>query len=299
MIVLLFVMYALLATMYTIAKAVLAYSQPLFFVAFRMTLAGLMLLSYDLFCTKRLRSVAWRRDGVLLVQLILFHIYLVYVLDLLALTEMTSYRSALWYSLTPFFTAFFAYLLHLETITWKKIAGLCIGFIGMTIDTPPMVDGFDFSFGLRWYDICTIIAAASGSYGWITFKRLSDRGEYSTFFLNGFAMLCGGLLTGITSAITELRFGYPVISWWPFLQLTLSIILLGNIFFYSLYGYMLRFYTTTFLSFAGFLCPFFAGLFGWFFLAEPISSTFFLSLFLVCIGLYVFHHDELTKTTGR
>ena len=62
-----------------------------------------------------------------------------------------------------------------------------------------------------------------------------------------------------------------------------------------LYGYLLKSYTTTFLSFAGFLSPLFGALYGWVFLSEKISWHFYLSCAIVFAGLYLFYQDELTQ----
>lgn len=286
-------LYALCASMFTIAKAVLLYAQPVFFIGIRMLAAGALLLGFDRVRLGRFYVIA-KDDWWLFIQLILFHVYVVYVFDLLALQYMTSARSALWYSLTPFFTAGIAYFVLSERLTTKRAVGLAIGFAGMLFEVLAEVDIGQLSpKGI--YDLYMLLAVGAGAYGWIVFKQLQLRpAGYSTFFINGLAMFVGGLMALATSALFEQwHIQSPVTHVLNFLLLTGLIVVLGNVMYYSLYGYLLRFYTNTFLAFAGFLCPLFAALFGWFFLHEPLSWRFFVSVGFVCFGLYLFYQDEL------
>jgi drug/metabolite transporter (DMT)-like permease len=72
-------------------------------------------------------------------------------------------------------------------------------------------------------------------------------------------------------------------------------IIIANIIFYNLYGYLLHFYSATWLSFVGFITPLFAALYGWLFLNETIGWAYFISIFIVFWGLYLFYQDELKK----
>lgn len=287
------VLYLLCASMFTIAKAVLLFARPIFFIGVRMTVAGMLLLGFDRYKQGKFTAIA-SSDRWLFAQMIVFHIYLVYVLDLIALEHMASARSALWFSMTPFFTAIIAYFLLGEYLTIKKIIGLAIGFCGVLIEMLSSC-GTGQMAPEGVYDMYMLIAVASGAYGWILFKKLQLKpAGYSSFFINGFAMFFAGLCALVTSCYYESWFtALPVTDVWSFALLTSSIIVLGNIMYYSLYGYLLRFYSTTFLAYAGFLCPIFAGCFGWLFLCELLSVQFFISVLCVCCGLYLFYQDEL------
>jgi len=59
-----------------------------------------------------------------------------------------------------------------------------------------------------------------------------------------------------------------------------------------MYGYLLKQYSATFLSFAGFSTPLFAALFGWLFLSELVTFHFFVALGLLTVGLGIFYRDE-------
>ena len=153
---------------------------------------------------------------------------------------------------------------------------------------------------LSWPEIVMLFSVVSACFGWIMVRKLGRAG-YSMLFINGVGMLGGGLLSFCTSFIFE---GAPAFKTAVGNGLTdvavvvgyiALLILLANVLFYNLYGYLLHKYTATFLSFAGFLTPLFAALYGWFFLGESVSSSFFLTIFFVLIGLYLFYQEELRQ----
>lgn len=295
---LIIILYAICASMFTISKSALSFSTPLFFMSFRMLGSGILLfgyLAYEFYRFRQKIAFSWA-DRLILVQVVLFHVYFAYVFDLWALKKITSIESAFIYNLSPFMAAFFSYLWFGEKMTLKKWLGLSLGFLSLV---PVFVgEGFDFSLLFsNWIPkLVTLAAVSSSAYGWIVVRVLMQKG-YSTIFVNAFSMFIGGFLALISSLSYEYNLWspFPVSEWGNFLWYTFLIIIVANIAFYNLYGYLLKFYTATLLSFAGFMCPFFAAIFGWFFLNEPIGLKLLISLFLVCIGLYIFYHEELKQ----
>lgn len=289
-------LYALCASTFTICKALLDYVKPFFFIGIRMLIAGGILLAYSFWQNRSSFSIA-KKDRWLFVQIILFHVYFAYILDLWSLQYITSSKSSFLYNLSPFLAALFSYFYFSEKMTMKKWLGLLIGFSGflpeilLKSSTAPLSSSFLLSFP----ELVLLVAVASGVYGWITLRKLVKNGEYSPIVVNGIGMVGGGLLALITSFFVEGWAVNPVMDFWPFAKLTALIILVGNILFYNFYGFLLTRYTATFLSFAGFTTPLFAALFGWLFLGEMVNWTFFLSIFVVCIGLYIFYQEELKQ----
>jgi drug/metabolite transporter (DMT)-like permease len=288
-------LYALCASMFTISKFVLGYSQPIFFMAMRMIGAGVLLGGYYIFRAKKAiaqYAQSTLSDWFLFVQIILFHVYITYICDLCALQQLTSIESSFIYNLSPFLSALFSYIWFAERMTSKKWMGLLLGFSSLLPDliTEPV------RFSHKLYPlIITFIAVVSSAYGWVIVRKLvKDRG-YSPIYVNSIGMFCGGLAALITSYITESWVSSPVSNWSFFIQGTLLIIVVSNLLFYNLYGFLLTFYTATFLSLAGFLCPFFTALFGYFILHEPIPHYFIISNILVCIGLLVFYQEEIKQ----
>lgn len=293
--VLLLFSYALIAISFTLAKAVLTYSAPIFFVGVRMVISGLILLGY----------CVWRNPGMLVIKkkdyanfalIVLMHVYLTYIFDLVALQYMSSFKGAFIYNLSPFITVLFSYLYFNEVMTPKKWLGLLIGFAGFLpelIAQSPGEPTAGIGF-LSWAELMMIGSVVTGVIGWIVMRQLV-KDDYSPMAINGIGMFVGGVLSFITSGIFETWDPFPVTEWWPFLKITFAIIIVANLVYYNLYGYLLRTYTATFMSFAGFLCPLFAAAFGWYFLDEQVSGTFFFSLLVVVIGLTIFYQEELRQ----
>lgn len=290
-------LYALCATTFTISKWGLAYSEPLFFVALRMLLAGVILGGYCLikkeFLITHELGKSLRRDWFLFAQIVIFHIYLTYVCDLCALKSISSIESSFIYNLSPFIAALCSYFWFSERLSPKKWLGLFLGFSAMVygiLDPSRSISLFEHSIPR----LVTLLAVASSAYGWVVVRALVKKG-YSPLFINGFGMFIGGALALITSYLFESWHPLPVTEWIPFLQAVIFLVVVANIIFYNLYGYLLNYYTATLLSFAGFLCPLFVSLFGYFFLGESISIRLLIAFFFVCIGLFLFYHEELKE----
>ncbi len=279
--------------MFTVSKWGLTYSEPIFFVAVRMLLAGVLLLGYLL-----LRKIpgpgirAFFNDWWLFAQIVLFHIYLTYICDLCALKDIASVESAFIYNLSPFIAALFSYAWFGEVMTPKKWIGLGLGFGSSLVLL--FHAGLQNPLAYSWPRLLTLLAVISASYGWIIVRALVKKG-YSPILINGVGMVFGGAIAMLTSLKAETWAPYPVKEWIPFIQATILIVVLANIIFYNLYGFLLKKYTATFLSFAGFMCPLFAALLGYFFLGETFPPRLFISFALACVGLVLFYHEELKQ----
>jgi len=201
-------------------------------------------------------------------------------------------------------------------MTQKKWFGLFIGVFGLLpvlyADAPQeQITGEIMFFSTA--EIALLIGICCAAYGWIVMKQLTYHKGYSPLTMNGFAMFVGGILLFASSFLLE---GWPTITHSPETDIPfitslfsayisapvvmvifylLCLILVANIIFYNLYSYLLHHYSATFLSFSGFTCPLFAALFGWFFLGEQISLSFFITVVGVSIGLIIFYQEELKK----
>lgn len=108
-------------------------------------------------------------------------------------------------------------------------------------------------------------------------------------------MLVGGLLATIHSYLTEAWNPIPVTETLPFLQGAIALMIVSNFVAYNLYGHLLKRFTATFISFAGFTTPIFTALFGVLFLQETITWPFALSSCIVFVGLFLFNQEELKE----
>lgn len=293
---LVFVLYALFASVFTIAKTGLEYSQPLFLVGSRMFAAGILMLGYQ-YIFHRQEFGFQRKHLWQLFRLALFNIYLTNALEFWGLKYLTSFKTCFIYSLSPFVSALFSYMMLSEKMNLKKWLGLGVGFIGFTpilFSNTSAEETAGQLFFFSWAEIAVICAAVSSVYGWILLKQLVKEGGYSPFMANGLSMLVGGAMALINSAFVETWNPLPVTDFLPFLECAILLMIISNLLAYNLYGYLLRRYSATFMSFAGFTTPLFTALFGWFFLGETVTMPFYLSSAVVFTGLLIFHQEELS-----
>ncbi|HSW73848.1 MAG TPA: DMT family transporter [Candidatus Limnocylindria bacterium] len=293
-------MYMILASTFTLGKAALMYVKPVFFIASRMIVSGLLLLGYVRF----FRRSSWRlspQDWALFALIILFHIYFSFVCEFVAMKTMDSFKACLLYGLSPFLTALFTFFFFKECLSYYKKIGLAIGLLGFVpvlMSSAPQ-EGATF-FYLSQADMYMLWSVVSSVIGWIVMKRLVVRG-YSPIMVNGIGMLAGGILALITAGIAEAEWNFSapwlglITAFDMFVIYTGLTVVIANIVCYNMYGFLLKRYSTTFISFAGFTCPLFAALYGWLFLGEVITSWFFVSMVIITAGLYVFYKEELKE----
>jgi drug/metabolite transporter (DMT)-like permease len=146
---------------------------------------------------------------------------------------------------------------------------------------------------LSWPELAVLISVAASAYSWIIMRKLVHHKNYSPVMVNGITMSIGGMGALLTAIYAE---GPLTIADPPhFFGWLGLVILISNIICHNMYGYLLKKYTATFLSFAGFLSPLFTALYGWAFLQEEITPAFFISTVIVFIGLLLFYQDELLQ----
>ncbi len=293
---LILLLYALFASVFTIAKTGLEYSSPFFFVGARMFFAGILLTGYYLYAQRG--RVNWSRLPYgKIILLGLFNIYLTNIFELWGLQYLTSFKACFIYSLSPFFSALISYFIFSERMTWKKWLGLLVGVGGMTpilLNQNTLEEATGQLFFFSWAEIALILAAVCSVYGWIILRQIMQE-EISPIIANGLSMLIGGGVALGHSYFSETWAPFPVTEAIPFVECSLLLILISNIICYNLYGHLLKRYSATFISFAGFTTPLFTAFFGWLYLSEEVTLSFYLSALLVFFGLGIFYQGELQK----
>jgi len=286
------------ASTFIIGKALVGAAAPLFIIGTRMILAGSILLFYYLIKSKNQIKIA-KSDYKILFLLSLIYIYIPFIFEFWALKYVSAAKTSLIYNLSPFVTAILAYLIYKEKLSHKKILGLFIGFLGfipIIVSHAPQELIYDKSYLITLPELCVIIAVISSAYSWIVIQN----SKLPLFLLNGASMLIGGTLSLITSLLFENWSPVPVSNMKEFIVLIFLIIIIGNFIYYNLYALLLKRYTATFLSFAGFTIPLFTAIMQFLFFNVPIGIDFVITLIIVSSGLYIFYQEELahgiTKT---
>ena len=293
---LIILMYALFSSSFSVGKVLLNYVSPIFLVGIRMMPAGVILIGYQFMRYKKMPFFG-KKELLLYAQIIVLGIYGAYIFRFWGLKYLSSSKTALLFNASPFFTALYSYLFFHERMTRKQWLGLIIGFIGLIpilLTTSMSEQKIGEFFYISWSELAILVAVALQSYGWIIVRKLIKHCAHPPAIVNGITMLCGGILALITAFIFEgfHRIDDPekFIGWLSY------VIIVSNIICYNLYGYLMRYYTATFISFAGFIVPIFAALYGWGFLHERITWHFYLSCLIVFFGLYLFYQDELKNS---
>lgn len=289
-------LYALFASLFVLLKDTLSYGDPFFIVGSRMAFAGFFMLVYQ--AIRNPQSLKLSRQGILLIILLsILHIYLTNIAEIWAINNMISAKACLLYSLSPFVSALVCYGALKETLSAKKWLGLTIGFFGVL---PCLSDCFSwslFSTLTASGELAMLVAVICSVCGWIILKQLVGKEKCSPMVANGYSMFFGGIFALLHSYLSGESWNpLPIHNQVLFLKNTLLLCLISNVICYNLYGHLLKKYSATFMAFAGLVTPLFASLFGWLYLGETVSPTFFLSLVLFATGLYFYHQEEIAIT---
>ncbi len=291
-------LFAMWSSVFAISKMTLAYSTPVFLTAVRMLIAAFIILGYLIFKKKPLKLNKKQLTAVLILGFL--NIYLVNILEFWGLKYLSASKTCFIYSLSPFFAAFFSYIHFKEKMTPKKWLGMFVGFCGILPalymqSKNEFLSGNFFSVSLA--ELSVVGAALFAVYSWILLRILVKDHHLSPLNANGSSMLFGGALALIHSFFIDTWQPVPVATGHiaPFLAGTLVIISISNILGYNLYGYLLKKFTATFMSFMGLLSPFFASLSSWLILGEKPSLIILGSTCIVILGLWIHYQEELKQ----
>ncbi len=292
------ILFALFASLFGLSKATLQYCEPFFLIGSRMLLAGVLLLLQQFIFNRKAFSI--KANHLLSLFLLGFlNIYLTNIAEIWGIQHMISAKACLIYSLSPFLAALVAYIVLKEKLTSKKWLGLCIGFTGLIPIFMTQSSSENSGGGIGFIslaEISVLVAVFCSVYGWTLLKKVINEFQYSPLMANAISMTLGGILALLHSYLAgEAWTPVPVTDFNPFIKKTLLMCLISNIVCYNLYGYLLKRYSATFMSFAGLVTPFFASLFGWYFLGETISWHYFASIAVFSIGLTIFYQEELKR----
>ena len=298
---LIFFLYAVWTSSFAIGKITLAVSSPIFLTAIRMLFASMILFAFLLIRKKEKLKIPLSLLFPVL-MLSLFSIYLTNIFEFWGLKHLSTAKTCFIYSLSPFFAALFSFIHFKEKISLKKILGLSIGIFGFLpvlvqqTKTEENIGGVGF---FSWPALAIAGAALCSVYGWVLLRLLVKDGKksISPITANSYSMLIGGAFALIHSFFVDSYSPLPISAGGggTFLQGILLMTFVSNILCYNLYGYLLKKYTATFLSFMGLLSPFFASFTGWIILGEIPSMTILGSTAIVILGLWIVYQEEIKQ----
>lgn len=283
---------------FPIGRVVAPIAAPVFFTAVRMLLAGIALLAYQWVqfgISRNIRKALWAILGFSITG-----IFLTNVPEFWGLQYLPASKASFIYSLSPFAAALFSYFFFDEIMTFNKLIGMAIGFVGfciMIVVHAPGEVSFNAFGCVSYAEFALIIAALSSAAGWIIIRKKVRKAYCTPQEVLGISMLLGSAYSFLASLALEPWHPVPIYHYpndvWIVIGYLLLGVLFSNVIGYVLYTHLLKTYTATFLSFAGFVEPLSAAVIGWFFLGEPITWYFLLATTLVFLGLYIFYLEEL------
>lgn len=289
-----FIMYALFGSIFSIGKIGLAASQPYFLTGTRMLLAGGLMLGY--FCFRYPKSFKISQlDWGLIFLVAFFNVFITNAFEFWGLQYMSAGKTSLIYSLSPFAAALIAYFFGTEKMTEKKWLGLLIGFLSFCpMMLAPWLNSTVQEVN-RWELIAEgalVISAITAVIGWTFVRKLTIEKHTPPLLVNSVSFLLAGGMCLLTSLAIETWEPLPVFVWPDFLLSLCYIVVIHNIICYSIYATSLQKFSVTFMAFAGLSNPLFAAFFGWLFLGEVISGSFWLAFAGILLGLYLFYREE-------
>ena len=285
---------------FPIGKALVAYADPIFTVGVRMLLAGLILLGGLSILGSRSIKISFK-EAVSVFILSLFSIYFCNVFEYWTLKYSSSAKSCFFYSMSPCVSVVMSCSLSFthfkEKMTMHKWVGMATGIVGF-LPVLALQNGLNDPFKIdalfSWPSIAALAGSFCGVYGWILLRRLVKDEQMCPLKMNGYSMLFGGLLALITSFFFE----KSLLQQWanleikPYFGWMILIIFISNIVCSNLYGYLLKRFSATLISFFDLLSPLFASVNAYLFLDEPFHPIILLSAALVSFGLYVVYRIE-------
>ncbi len=272
---------------YPLSQVALATSQPLFLIALRMLLGGGILLGYHL-VTKRTiklsKNVLWPLglSGILTA-------YLSNIWSYWGLATVTATRAALIDNLSPLMSAFMEWIIFKDQFSALEWIGIIIA----TLATMPAVASpFVHSelmqtvwWNLSWGDFIIILSNLAGVYGFICIRKIATADDYQPILANGVSMLVGGSCALAHSLLTENWTPVPAQDMFSVAVHVCLMMLIYNFAVDNLYNYLAREYSVTTLMLSGFTVPLFTAVLDWFMFGFTVSSVFWVSSLVVCVGL--------------
>jgi drug/metabolite transporter (DMT)-like permease len=284
------------ALSFIVYKKSLMYAPPFFLMAVRCFIATTILIGYQFFKDKS--KIYFNKDIAWLIFIAaVFNIYITNAYELWGLQYVTAAKANFIYNISPFVALLMSYLFLNEKMTIQKWVGLLVGFFGFLpiLLTSTASEAAITHYGfLSTAELALLSSAVATAIGWVVIKKLVYQKKYPVAMTNATSMLLAGFISLTQSYFVE-NWNFPQSSYMPILWMSLAGTALGFLIGYSLYIYLLKRYSNTFMAFAGLTGPFITAFFGWIFLGETVSWVFFASGFFVFLGLVIYYKQEVVS----
>jgi len=271
-------------------KTGVTYCPPLILLAGRFLLAGLLILGISALRRDEW-SLSWRDVGVFAVLGVANNaLYL--GLGYTGLQTVSAGLGGLIVSANPIFTAMLAAMFLGETLTWRKVAGLLLGIIGVALIVWHRIAvGTDSLHGIMF----TLASLASIVAGTILFKLFAPKGDL--WLGNGVQNIAGGL--AVTPFALTLSSVHDIVPNMQLLGAFAFLVLGGSILAYLLWFHLLKTCGATVASAYHFLMPPLGMLFAWMVLGEHVAARDLLGIVPVALGSWLVTRPARQSSSSR
>jgi drug/metabolite transporter (DMT)-like permease len=259
-------------------KIGVTYCPPLILLTARFLLAGVLILAISAFW-RDAGALSWR-DVIVFAILGVANNALYLGLGYTGLKSVSAGLGALIVSANPVFTAALAALFLGEQLTFRKVAGLALGIVGVA-----MIVWHRMSVGTDSVDgiLFTLASLASIVLGTVLFKLLAPQG--SLWIGNGVQNIAAGLaLLPFAAAFADVD---DIVPNARLLGAFAFLVLGGSILAYVLWFRLLKAYGATAASAYHFLMPPLGMLFAWLVLGEHVALRDLSGIVPVALGIYL------------
>jgi drug/metabolite transporter (DMT)-like permease len=269
-------------------KIGVTYCPPLILLTARFLLAGVLILAISAFW-RDAGALSWR-DVIVFAILGVANNALYLGLGYTGLKSVSAGLGALIVSANPVFTAALAALFLGEQLTFRKVAGLALGIVGVA-----MIVWHRMSVGTDSVDgiLFTLASLASIVLGTVLFKLLAPQG--SLWIGNGVQNIAAGLaLLPFAAAFADVDDIVPnarLLGAFAFLVLGVSILA------YVLWFRLLKAYGATAASAYHFLMPPLGILFAWLVLGEHVALRDLSGIVPVALGIYLVTRPAVSNSS--
>lgn len=263
---------------FAVAKIAVFDCPPLLLLTARFLIAGVLVLASTAFTRG-----AWslnRRDVVLFAGLGVANQALYLGLGYVGLKDISAGLSTLIASANPIVIAVLAVMLLGEQMTWRKVAGLLLGFGGVAfIVLHRLSIGTEGLQGILF----TVAGLLSLVGGTILFKLFAPKDGF--WIGNGIQSLGAGIALLPFSLAFESA--GDIVPTWRLLASMIYLTLVVSIFAYLLWFHILKVSGATAASSYHFLMPPLGMLFGWLLIGEHVAAWDMLGIMPVVLGIYL------------
>ncbi len=266
---------------FIVAKVALRHLDPVTLASFRVVLSAVLILPVYFTLPQR-RSRFTRGDVWEFVKLGLFGVAINQMCFTIGINYTTVSHSALIVGMGPIYVLVLAWLMGLESMTWKKILGMTLAFSGVVVLAGEQ--GFSLEGGSLTGDLITLAGSWGFAFYVVLGKKVAPR--FDSVEMNTFNYLTGAALILPVAVRQALVLDWRGVAWQGWAGL-LFMAAFASVVAYLIYFWALRHVSASRIAAFSYLLPVLATLLGIGFLGEPVTKHLLIGGGLVMAGVYI------------